>query len=1050
MLNLSGDSLHSTLEQIKNEGEILKYWKEGKILDRLRARNKGNRIFFFLEGPPYANGELHLGHIRGYTRKDAILRYKRMRGYDVFDRAGFDVHGLPIENKVEREMGISSKKDIETKIGVKEFVAECIKAYEKYVPMQVDVALRYGVWFDFENAYIPAKPEYINRSFRIFKKIYEKKLVYKGIKVMPYCLHCGTVLAKGPEIEEEQDTDPSVFVVFKTDIKRSKPKIKLDENTYLLVWTTTPWTLPANMSIAANPKVMYVRASAGDRELILAKDLLDQVAKQCGMSIVVKEEFYGSELEGIYYLNPMEQFIPKQKETRKYHRIIFSEELVSTTDGTGLVHIAPAFGPEDFSLAQKEKIPLLSIVDTDGKYNADAGKYAGIKLIHEANKEIEKELEGIGAMLGKSTISHSYPHCWRCHEKLVYLPTEQWFINVAKLKKKIIRACDKVQWHPQQLKDWFIESINTSPDWAISRQRYWDIPIPIWVCKNCKETEVIGSFEELKSKSSGINFTSHDLHMPVIDEVTFKCKKCGGEMHRIRDVFDVWYDSGVAHTASLTDEEFKAMFPNAFITEGPDQLRGWFATLMKTSVAVYGKSPFKTILMHGWVVDSKGEAMHKSKGNYISGQDLLGKYPTDAIRAFMLSHIIPENLKFSSSEIEDAQAVLMLLHNIANLLDEYADSAGGAARIKKPNNLENMQLYNAWIVSRLNTVIKEMTEGMESYEINNGVVRVLKFVVEDFSRFYLKIAKKRIVESGRKEAKETLNTIDYVLYNLILLLAPVTPFNSEQIYLNRYKFCESVFFEKWPKANEKLIDEKLEKKFDAASEAITALLSARDKAGIKLRQPISKAVLEIKSDEVAESLKELSELVKDYANAKELDVHLVSGIEKEIVPLFSAIGPEFKSNANAVADALRSANAKELENAVEGSGHYTLDTGRGAFDIRKDHFSIVEKKQSSDAVMFKYGLASIDKTISKELLEEAMVRDFERGIQLQRKKLALRKADKINVEYEANETMADLIKMNAQKIKKDVGANELRAGHSSEMTEIEVGEEKIKASITKV
>ncbi len=812
---------------LKIEQSILEVWEKNDTRNKVNASRKGKKLFFFLEGPPYANGELHMGHVRGYARKDAVLRYKRMRGFEVFDRAGFDVHGLPIENKVERQLGLTSKRDIETKIGVKNFISKCIEAYKGYVKDSIEVAKRYGTWFDFDNSYIPATAEYMDKSFSIFKAIYDKKLVYKDIQVMPYCVHCGTVLAKGPEVEEEEDTDPSVYIIFKVNNKLSKPKIKINENTYLLVWTTTPWTLPGNMAIAANPKARYVKVKFEEKELILAKERLDSFAKALKISPIIIDEFYGSELGGIYYVSLLEEFVPKQKETRKYHRILLSEELVSMEEGTGLVHIAPAFGPEDFTLARKEKIPLLSIVDTNGKYNADAGKYVGTALIHEANRTIEREIESNGALLGKFSITHSYPHCWRCHEKLIFLPTEQWFININKLKKKIKKQCEKIEWHPSELKQWFVESIDTAPDWVISRQRYWGIPIPIWICASCKHTTVIGSYKELRSKTnSDIRFSSEDLHKPVIDEVTIKCDKCGKDMRRTSDVFDVWYDSGVAHTASLSKEEFTKMFPKAFITEGPDQIRGWFATLMKTSVAVYGKSPFNTIIMQGWVVDAKGEAMHKSKGNYVSAQDLIGKYSMDAVRAFTLSHVVHETLKFSNVEIEEMQAMLILLHNVANMLEEYSTALHYIpTKIKIPRKPSELDLYNTWIVSRLNSVIKNATEDMNNYEIDQSVNEIINFVINDLSRFYLKIAKKRISISSRKEAKSTIDIINYILYNVLLLLAPIVPFNIEDIYLKRYKKKESIFFENWPKTKAILINQNLEKDFQVATEAVTAILN---------------------------------------------------------------------------------------------------------------------------------------------------------------------------------------------------------------------------------
>ncbi len=631
---------------IANEELVRRYWDDERVREAVNLRNKDGKVFFFLEGPPYANGELHMGHIRGYVRKDAILRYRRMRGQKVFDRAGFDVHGLPIENKVERQLEIKSKREIETRIGVENFVRACIETYKRYVAEQIAVAKAYGVWFDFENAYIPASFEYMDRSWGVFKRIFDKGLVYRAKQVMPYCIHCGTVLAKGPEVEEQEDTDPSMYVGFKTSNPAGRAPAA-GAGASLLIWTTTPWTIPGNMAVAVNPKEPYVRVAVSGREFILAKVRLGHVASELGWSPIIMQEFRGADLEGVHYLNPLEDSVPRQKDTRRNHKVIFSEEMVSMGEGTGIIHIAPAFGPEDFELAKKEKIPLLSIVGLDGRYNSEAGKYAGIGLIHDANREIELGLSERGALIGKGAIRHSYPHCWRCKDKLVYLPTEQWFINVSRIKARIRKEIEKVEWHPGELKAWFTESINSAPDWVISRQRYWDIPIPIWICGACGEAEAIGSFEELQRRAgSDMAADAEAMHRPSVDRMRIKCGKCNGVMERISDVFDVWYDSGVAHTASLTKEEFAETFSKAFITEGPDQIRGWFATLMKTGVAAYGKTPFRTVLMQGWVLDHKGEAMHKSKGNYVAAQDLVGKYSMDAVRLFTLSHPAQDSLKF--------------------------------------------------------------------------------------------------------------------------------------------------------------------------------------------------------------------------------------------------------------------------------------------------------------------------------------------------------------------------------------------------------------------
>ncbi len=1034
------------------EKSVLKEWEGNNTRIRINESRKGKKRFVFMEGPPYASGELHLGHIRGYVRKDAILRYKRLQGFSVLDRSGFDVHGLPIENKVEKKLGIASKKEIETKIGVKNFIDKCIELYKENVADEISVARDYGVWLDFDNPYIPATAEYMNKSIGIFKAIYDKGLVYRGTQVMPYCIHCETVLAKGPEVEEETDTDPSVFIAFKINNELSKPRIELGKDSHLLIWTTTPWTIPANMAVAANPKERYVRVDIEGKEYILAKQRLDALSQLLKLSPTVTGEFFGSELEGILYVNPLEEFLPKQKAMRKEHRVVFSEELVTMSDGTGLVHIAPACGPEDFQLATKEKIPLLSIVDTNGKYNADAGEYAGISLIHDANRRIEVALEENGAMLGKTNITHSYPHCWRCHDKLVFMPTKQWFINMAKLKDKIKKQCEKVEWHPSELKQWFVESIDNAPDWVISRQRYWDIPIPIWECSSCSNIEVIGSYDELKARSNtNMPFNASTLHRPAIDGIVFKCSKCSADMHRVPDVFDVWYDSGVAHTAGFSEENFKDAFPNAYITEGPDQIRGWFATLMKTSVAVYNKPAFKTIQMQGWVVDSKGEAMHKSKGNYVSGHELLGKYSVDAIRLFTLSHVVHENLKLAHSEIEDMEADLILIHNIANLLTEYSAAAKYVPKkVKIPRDSIDMDAYNSWILSRLNSVIADVTLFLNNYEVNNAVNELLNFTVNDLSRFYLKMAKKKMADSSNKTAKATIDVLNYVLHDLLILLSPFMPLSIEHIYKTTYANAkDSIFLENWPKSRSQLINKDMEQEFEIANSAITAILNSREKAGMKLRWPALSAKLEVNDDSVINSLQKLTPIIEDYTNVKKLNIEKVSNMDEEIKPNFQNLGPSFKADASMVAAELKKANPHELRKSIEEHGSYSLHTDKGVFDITAEHFNTVHKIEASDAVVFRYGKASVDKTMNDELKGEGLVREFERRVQMIRKDMQLKKIDKVAINYLAGEELTAFVSKNKKEVMRDLNAVSMECTESNEMKTFDIEGDKVRIEVKK-
>ena len=1013
----------------ENEKKILKYWENNDILNKANSAAKLKKRFFFLDGPPYANGPLHLGHIRAYTRKDAILRYKMARGFRVSNRSGFDVHGLPIENKVESELKLKSKHEIETKIGVAEFINKCIAMSDWNIQEQVKDAITYGIWLDFKNPYIPSHIGYIDKSWEVFKRIYDKNLVYCGNQVMPYCLHCGTVLAKGPEVEEVDDTDYSIFVLFKITAKKSY-HVNLKSNAYFLIWTTTPWTLPANVAIAVNPDERYVMVKIKDIYLIIAKKRLDAVSEILHENVLIESELLGSELAGIEYISPLEDKVPKQKELRRYHKVVTSKEYVTMEEGTGLLHVAPGHGIEDYNIGLANKLPVISVLGPDIPHDNTLGEYAGLNTITGLNDAVLKDLKLKDSLLYSGTANHKYPHCWRCHEKLIYTSTVQWFINIEKIRKSILKKSEKVQWYPKEASNWFTESINSSPDWVISRQRYWGIPIPIWVCDNCNNIRVIGSINEIKSSimpPDEINMAS--LHKPFIDKIEFNCDKCKSKMSRIKDVFDVWFDSGVAHTASMNNEEFKQSYGRSLISEGPDQLRGWFATLMKTGIGAYNKSPYSHVVMQGWVVDSKGEAMHKSKGNYITAKDLAQRHSIDSIRLFMLSRISYEVLKVSEDKIKEYELLTLLIKNISKLISDYSEAIHYSLKNAKTLNLKyHADPEDMWIMSRLNTVIRDSTEAMETYEVYKAVNTVISFLTDDFSRFYLKLAKKKILYGKKQNAKLKLNLINHILYKSILLLYPFTPFITEELYLSNYKETESISMVSWPKISPKLIDMQLETEFDVLMSAITAILNSRDKLNLKLRLPITSATIETANEDAKPILAKYSYIIEEYANAKKLVIKDMAKSGTEIRPVFGKLGPDFRENASAVAEAIKSADPVAIEDSIGRSGTYDLHTSKGVFKIGPQHFIAVEKAAEDNHVQFKYGVAYVDPKISEELKEEALVREFERRVQLLRKDLGLKKTQKVEVFYDTGSDTANIVEKNKGRILKIVAAKSLRRG----------------------
>ncbi len=1040
----------------ESEEKILGYWKKNRINEKVREKNKGGKKFYFLDGPPFVTGDLHPGQMWVKSNKDIVLRYKRMRGFNVYDRSGYDVHGLPIENKVEAKLGIKSKKGIEA-IGLEEFTRQCKEFVMSYIGRMDRDYERFGMSLDFSNPYNPADSTYIEGAWGMFKSIYEKGYVYEGKRTLMYCPHCETVVAQGSlEVEYQEDTDPSLFVLFKVDNKRSKPKGSgiADDNTYLLIWTTTPWTIPANMAVMASPKELYIKAQLSGRNVILAKATMQRVVEALGESAVVISEFYGSELEGIYYTSPLAAEIPKQMEFNKFHRIVFSEEMVTVSEGTGLVHIAPGHGLEDYTIGTANGLPVFSPVNLQAKYTGDAGAFAGLRVPDEANTKVLEALEANGALAGSGKITHSYPHCWRCHSKTVQIATDQWFINIQKAKKRLLRENGRVLWYPAEARRWHEDVLANSPDWCVSRQRYWGIPIPLWRCAGCGETIAIGSLEELKGcavdsrAAEGLT----DLHRPFIDRITIKCRKCGAPSERIRDVLDVWFDSSVAFRLSLTDSEFERYFPVDYIAEAAEQLRGWFSYMLKAGVLVYGKRPFINVFTHRMMMDEKGRPMHKSLSNFIPLSEIINAASADSFRMHCLAHPPESDFPLSLDNLKEVAKALILIHNLSNMLGEYSGAAGYRPMMEAAPRRAKLDIEDAWIISRLNTLIGEVTGFMDSYQMYKAVAAVRDFITLDFSRFYLKIAKKKILYRKKADARRTVGVVNYLLFNTVLLIAPMVPFTAEAIFLEHYtRRGESVFLEGWPKPRAALVDKGLEGAMCVAQDVITAILNSREKNGISLRWPISTATVEATDDPAYSSIERLATLIEEYTNVKHLILKKAIAGRHEVKPVFAIIGPDFKEKAQAVSDALRGADADLLLDSIAKSGKYELETSKGPVEIREGHFITVERAEGGGVVQFRHGRVHIDTNITNELKDEARVREFEHEVQLIRKELKLKKRDRIGLGYLAVGAFAGTIRANAKKIAKDVNAAELAdtLEVGSVVRDLDIWGETVKVSVKK-
>ncbi|MEM7825762.1 MAG: isoleucine--tRNA ligase, partial [Candidatus Aenigmatarchaeota archaeon] len=610
------------MKESEKEEQILKFWEEKRIYERLKELRKEGKKFFFLDGPPYATGSIHVGTAFNKVIKDCFLRFFRMQDLNVWDQPGYDCHGVPIENKVEKKLEFKSKKDIES-FGIENFIKECKKFATQFIDTMSNQFKNLGVWMDWKNPYLTLTNDYIEGAWFTFKKAFEKGLLYKGSYPVHVCPFCQTVVAYN-EIEYAKVTDTSVYVKF---------KVKNKENEFLLIWTTTCWTLPSNTGVMVKPDAEYARVKVEDEIFIIAKQLVENVLNKVGIKdFEILEVLKGKDLEGLRYEPPLKGSFPFIEKLENAFRVVLSDQFVTLEEGTGLVHTAPGHGQEDYKIGLETGLPAVSPVKMDGTYDETCGEYSGI-FVKDADKKIIEELRKRGLLFHEEKITHDYPLCWRCDSPLLLILASQWFFRVTGIREKLLKENEKIKWVPDWAKQRFKNWLESLGDWPISRQRYWGIPLPIWVCENCENVKVIGSIKELP-------FVPEDLHKPYVDKILLDCEKCGKKMKRVPDVLDVWFDSGVAPWASLgypgKKELFEKMFPADFILEGPDQIRGWWNSLLITSVMTFDKASFKSVLFHGFVLDVHGLKMSKSVGNIVTTEEVIEKYGRDVLRLYYL------------------------------------------------------------------------------------------------------------------------------------------------------------------------------------------------------------------------------------------------------------------------------------------------------------------------------------------------------------------------------------------------------------------------------
>jgi isoleucyl-tRNA synthetase len=809
----------------KTEDEVLKFWRTKKIYSKVNRKNSKGKKFYFMDGPPYATGSIHMGTALNKILKDIAMRSQRMQGKDVFDRPGYDTHGVPIEFQIEKEIGSKSKQDIE-KYGVKKFVKKCKEYATKHLEIMNSQFANLGVWMDWENPYLTLDDDYMSAIWHTFKEADRKKLLYLGKYPVHLCPRCATSVAYN-EIEYTKQKDTAIYVKFPL------VKPKSGKKTYLVIWTTTPWTLPGNTGVMVHPNFEYQEIGLSNGEhLIIAKEKVKELFSIMNYSKSFKhiKTWKGKELRGIGYENPLGKDMNlNKKDLKGAYKVVLSSRFVNLDEGSGLVHVAPGHGKEDYEVGKKNGLPGISLVDLNGNLTSETGKYSGGKA-REIDREIISDLENGGFLLHKHTYKHDYPVCWRCKSSLLMVSLPQWFFKIDEIQKRLLSENDKVNWLPKYMKSrmkYWLEGIS---DWPISRMRYWGTPLPIWICDSCNDKKVVGSKEELEKLAKK---KVKEMHKPEIDDVKIPCRKsrCKGKLSRVPEVLDVWFDSGVSSWAALdypkSSKKIKKYWPADLNIEGKDQIRGWWNSQAILSMIAFGKRPYDAISVHGMVLDLGKRKMSKSKGNIVSPEEVIEKYGRDAIRYYFAKNSKGEDFAFNENEFRDINNFLRVLLNVNNFVNQIGNG-------KTPGKPKNLKVEDKWALSRLNNVSSEIISLYNEYNYPKAVEVLESFLMNDISKTYIQIIRDR---SDDASVKYVLNE---VRRNVLLFLSPVMPFLSEEIYRNsKLGRKESIFLDSFEKVDKKKINKKLEEEFDVVLKVIEVGLSERDKEKIGLKWPLA-------------------------------------------------------------------------------------------------------------------------------------------------------------------------------------------------------------------
>ena len=1034
------------------EEGILEQWKERDIFHQSMKTREGGKEYVFYEGPPTANGKPGVHHVLARAFKDIFPRYKTMQGFHVSRRGGWDTHGLPVEIEVEKKLGFSNKRQIE-EYGIAKFNELCRESAFTYIQEWEKLTDRIAYWVDLETAYITFKNEYIESIWSILKNFWDRDLLYQGYKVVPYCPRCGTPLSDHEvALGYKEVSDPSIFVRMNL----------LDEpGTSLLVWTTTLWTLPANVAVAVGEDIDYVKvehnlADGRSEKLILAEALVDKVFGE--EQVKVLETFKGKSLKGKKY-QPLYSFLPVEKPA---HYVI-SGDFVTVEDGTGMVHIAPAFGADDMTVSIENNLPVISTVAPDGTFIAEVEPWAGV-FVKDADPQITKELEARGLLFEEKQHVHTYPFCWRCSTPLLYYARPTWYIRTSQFKDRLVEINDRINWYPEHIKkgrfgNWLANNI----DWALGRERYWGTPLPVWQCDDCRKQVCIGSVSELSEKA-GKDLTNSDLHRPHVDDITMKCPDCGATMHRVPELIDVWFDSGSMpyaqwHYPFENEKEFKAQFPADYICEAVDQTRGWFYSLHAISTLLFDSECYKNVICLGLILDGQGQKMSKTRGNVISPWEVLDKNGADAMRWYLYTASPPgQERRFSSDLVgEVLRNFTLTLWNTYSFFVTYANLDGWKP---EPGVKIEYSALDQWLLSSLHTLVRDVTQALETYDVI-GATRPIEQFVDQLSNWYLRRSRRRFWKSGSDTDKQAAYATLYeALVTVSKLLAPTMPFIADELYLNLVgsmndSALESVHLETWPKYDASRINEKLNRDMNLVMKLTSLGHAARNKANRKVRQPLSEAAFAVSNRDEIGVISDYSELLEDELNVKKVrSLNSASeAVSYALNPLPKQLGQKYGSRFPEIRKAVLAMDAEKTSLALLAGQSIKVTVGGEELEILPEEVEVRIQAREGYAVGSEGAyLAALVTDLTPELVQEGLAREFVRRVQDLRKTADLDIADRIEVVYSATPGLEGAVKAFTDYIKTETLCLELKAGDVPDdlvKVEDEFDQEKVSVGIKK-